>query len=403
MYELIWKGKEIAKEKANIPTETEFKVLEDYQSKNMLIAGDNLDVLKHLNQTHDGAFKLIYIDPPYNKGGNYIYDDGFTSHDHWLNMMYPRLQLAKNLLRDDGVICISVDQNEAYHVVILCNEIFGERNRVTDLIWKKKGGAKGIPPRNFVTVNHEFIICFAKDASKFKFKGELRDITDFKNPDLDPRGPWRSENMRTNVIGRKKTKITDPSTGKVYEDTWAFSQKRIKEMQKDNRLLFGRTVSQKKFLSDYKNPNKPICSILKSEDVGFTTTGAYDLKKLFGTRDIMSYPKPVRLMSWIVQQCTDEGDLVLDFFAGSGSTAQGCFNASATDGKDRNWVMVQLPLRLDPKDATHNKAREFLQGIGKPEELIEITKERIIRAGKHERASVIGRSMLTKFNYCKVV
>ena len=403
MYELIWNGKATSKEKYTSPVTTKFTVEEDYQSENMLISGDNLEAMKHLKKTHSNAFKMIYIDPPYNKGGNYIYDDEFTNHDHWLNMMYPRLMLARDLLREDGVICISVDQTEAHNVIHLCTEIFGASNRITDLIWKKKGGAKGVPPINFVTVTHEFIVCFAKDVKKFKFRGDLRDTGKFSNPDQDPRGPWRPEAMQSSVIGKAKSKITDPKTGKVYEKAWAFSDKKIQQLLADDRILFGTNVMQKKFLSDYSNPHKPICSNLDPEVVGFTRSGAADLMKLFGTKNIMSFPKPVKLMSWLIQQCTNEGDMILDFFAGSGSTAQGCFNAMAKDGKDRKWVMVQLPLPLTPNDCTHDAAREFLRNLGKPEELIQITKERIIRARDFEYAGVVGNKHKNAFNFCKVV
>ena len=234
---------------------------EDNGSENMIIRGDNLEALKALLPRYEGRIKCIYIDPPYNTGNEgWVYNDNvndpkikkwlgevvgkegedLTRHDKWLCMMYPRLKLLQKLLADDGAIFISIDDNELANLKLICDEIFGKSNFIETIIWDKKAGAKGVPPRSMLVNVHEYIVVYSK-KSLFSFVGKLRraETDGFSNPDNDPRGPWRMSNIKSTTKSNDEAfTITDPKTGKQYTNTWAFSVESLKKMISEGRILW---------------------------------------------------------------------------------------------------------------------------------------------------------------------
>ncbi len=299
-YELTWAGKADAKRIAreDIVGKTLKYIPEDSKAadttENLYIEGDNLEVLKLLRQNYYGAIKVIYIDPPYNTGNDFVYNDSFEMgkeeadivdgvrsntgeqysvnkessnrfHANWMNMIYTRLKIAKDLLTDDGAIFVSIDENEHENLLCIMNEIFGERNYVDSVIWDKKSSAKGVPPRNMMVNVHEYIVVYQK-SDAFSFIGEARDADadGFKNPDNDPRGPWRESNIKstTRLIEEAFT-IVDPNTGREYTNTWAFSRESLERMIKEDRILWKETLpKQKEFMYEMTNENKATACLL---------------------------------------------------------------------------------------------------------------------------------------------
>ena len=347
----------------------------------MLIEGENLEVLRVLQKSYYGKVKMIYIDPPYNTGNDsFVYPDDYSEtldeyqkrtgekneagylnkqslwkknskesgqyHSAWLSMMYPRLYLARNLLRDDGVIFISIDDNEAANLKLLCDEVFGAENFVANIIWEKKSSAKGVPPRNMMVNVHEYIVAYQK-SDRFKFSGEKRDeIKDgFKNPDNDPRGSWRESNIKstTKPIEQSFT-IVDPNTGREYTNTWAFSKESLESMISENRILWKESLpKQKEFMAEMTNENKAIKSSWGVFDPQSTTVS---LKKLLPEVQFDN-PKPLNLMEYLLRVGTQKNDIILDFFAGSGTTAQAVMELNLEDGGNRQCICVQMPELLD--------------------------------------------------------
>ena len=318
-------------------------------TENIYIEGDNLDALKLLQETYLGKVKMIYIDPPYNTGNDFIYEDDFSQsadeylgnsgqfdeegnrlvqntesngrfHTDWLNMLYPRLRLAKNLLTDDGAIFISIDENELVNMGKICDEIFGRENFVECFVYDKKAAAKGVPPVNMVCGVHEYIYIYAKRFSKFSFLGIPRSKEGFSNPDNDPRGIWRNTNIKS-TTSENSFIIMDPATGNQFEDTWAFSQKELNKMIQEDRLIFPKNkngqVRAKEFYSEFKNANTPIKSSLGLYDAQWNTEM---LSKLMKGKYFQN-PKHLRLMMDIIAFTLPDDALILDFFSGSATTA----------------------------------------------------------------------------------
>ena len=418
-YQLDWPGKQAARAAAAVPSicklvDVPGDGVDSDTTGNLFIEGDNLDALKLLQQTHRDAFKLIYIDPPYNTGRDFTYQDDRTEteadyllrtgqvsasgvplvdnpetvgrfHSQWLSMLLPRLMLARQLLRSDGAIAVSVDDNEVGRLTCLLDEVFGKENRVVDFIWRTKPGAKGVPPRTMVTQNHEYILLYARDASKFRLKGRPRDLSAFSNPDNDPRGPWKKDNMKSTVSGGSEYSIVDPATGRSFKARWAFSESTVQTMISEGRVIFPANDSawpaQKSFLNDYQNKTIPLLSILDHE-LGGTADGAKDIAAVLGSRDVFAYPKPVKLLSFLVSQiATQPDDTVMDFFAGSGTFGEAVLKANADDEIARSFVLVQLDDQLDPNKPSHTAAIDLCRSIDKPCNIAEIAKERIRRAG----------------------
>ena len=369
-------------------------------TENLYIEGDNLEVLKLLRENYLGKIKIIYIDPPYNTGNDFIYSDDYKKslddyvagsgqidetgnqlvqntesngrfHSDWLNMIYPRLKVARDLLRNDGAIFVSIDEHEHANLLKVMFEIFGRDNYIDSIVWDKKASAKGVPPRNLMVNVHEYIVAFQK-SDEFKFIGERRDAEEdgFKNPDNDPRGPWRVSNIKstTKPIEEAFT-ITDPDTGRQYTNTWAFSKESLDRMIKEKRILWKESLpKQKEFLYEMTNENKAIKSNWGVFDAQSTTVF---LKKLL-PQVHFDNPKPINLMKYLVSVSLGEG-ILLDFFSGSGTTAQAIMENNEEDGKKRQFILVQIPDPLDPS------TEAFKSGI---KTICHIGEERLRRVGE---------------------
>jgi adenine-specific DNA-methyltransferase len=405
-YGLTWPGKAEAIKAAQRPSLGTLRPkagegISEETTGNLIIEGDNLEVLKLLQKAYLGKIKMIYIDPPYNTGNDFVYEDNFADplagyleqtgqtadgkrlstntetagryHSNWLSMMYPRLTLARNLLREDGVIFISIDDNEVANLRKICDEVFGEENFVADLTWVTKTAPKGVPTRTMLVPNLEHVFVFKRSES-FSFRGIPRDKNQFSNPDNDPRGPWKADNMKSTLSSAKIFTIRDPLTGNEYSNAWAFSKESIDKMIATGKVIFplkpDGVPRQKRFMSEYLNENVPIVSHL---GVFHTETATNQLKALFDETKVFDFPKPVSLLSQLVDQGSDPSALILDFFAGSGTTAQAVLEMNEEDGGNRKFILVQLPEVVDEDSAA---AKAGFANIA------EITKERVRRVIK---------------------
>ena len=372
-------------------------------TENIYIEGDNLDALKLLQETYLGKVKMIYIDPPYNTGKDFIYEDDFSQsadeylgnsgqfdeegnrlvqnsesngrfHTDWLNMMYSRLRIAKDFLAEDGAIFVSIDKHEHASLVQIMSEVFGTKNYIDSIVWDKKASAKGVPPKNMMVNVHEYIVVYQKGGgSAFRFIGEQRDeeADGFKNPDNDPRGPWRESNIKstTKPIEEAFT-IADPETGRQYTNTWAFSKESLERMIAERRILWKESLpKQKEFLYEMTNKNKAIKSSWGVFDAQSTTVF---LKELI-PQIHFDNPKPIRLMKYLVSVAASPEDYVMDFFSGSATTAHAVMQLNAEDGGHRKFIMVQLPEQTDSKSEAYKAGYKTICEIGE---------ERIRRAGK---------------------
>ena len=364
-------------------------------TENLYIEGDNLEVLKLLQSSYLNSIKMIYIDPPYNSGSDFVYTDDFADgiahykevtgqatksnpetagryHTNWLNMMYPRLKLARNLLTDDGVIFISIDENEMVNLGKICNEIFGETNFVECLVYDKKAAAKGVPPKNMVVGVHEYIYCYAKNKNLFSFIGIKRSRDGFSNPDNDPRGLWRNTNIKS-TTSDKKFIITDPQTGNQYCDTWAFSELELNKMISEGRIIFPNNINgqvrAKEYYNEFSNINTPIKSSLGLYDAQWNTEM---VSELMGGKFLQN-PKHLKLMKYLVNATINSTEIVLDFFSGSATTAHAVMQLNAEDGGHRRFICVQLPEKTDEQSEAYKAGYKTICEIGK---------ERIRRAGE---------------------
>ncbi len=409
-YQFTWPDKRVANRLANIPTTMTLRPCREESvdfdhTQNLYIEGDNLDVLKVLRETYLGKVKIIYIDPPYNTGNDFVYNDNFAQsrdkfeetnglfdeegnqiidpmqrntesngrfHTDWLNMIYPRLKVARDLLKEDGAIFISIDENEHSNLLSVMNEIFGEANYVDSIVWDKKASAKGVPPQSMMVNVHEYIVVYCKSL-EFKFIGEKRDAEKdgFKNPDNDPRGPWRESNIKSTIKPIEDAfTIIDPNTGKRYTNTWAFSKESLEKMISEGRILWKESLpKQKEFMYEMTNENKAIKSSWGVFDAQSTTVY---LKHLIPEVKFDN-PKPINLMSYLVEVTLGKDSTILDFFSGSATTAHAIMKLNAEDGGNRKFIMVQLP------ELTDEKSEAYKAGY---KNICEIGKERIRRAGK---------------------
>lgn len=409
-YQFTWPDKRVANRLANIPTTMTLRPCREESvdfdhTQNLYIEGDNLDVLKVLRETYLGKVKIIYIDPPYNTGNDFVYNDNFAQsrdkfeetnglfdeegnqiidpmqrntesngrfHTDWLNMIYPRLKVARDLLEEDGAIFISIDENEHSNLLSVMNEIFGEANYVDSIVWDKKASAKGVPPQSMMVNVHEYIVVYCKSL-EFKFIGEKRDAEKdgFKNPDNDPRGPWRESNIKSTIKSIEDAfTIIDPNTGKQYTNTWAFSKESLEKMISEGRILWKESLpKQKEFMYEMTNENKAIKSSWGVFDAQSTTVY---LKHLIPEVKFDN-PKPINLMSYLVEVTLGKDSTILDFFSGSATTAHAIMKLNAEDGGNRKFIMVQLPELTDEKNEAYKAGYKNICEIGK---------ERIRRAGK---------------------
>jgi len=424
-YQFTWPDKRKAVLAANAPiTSTLRPVVADsvgkdgtpgsFDSENLYIEGDNLEVLKLLQETYLGKVKMIYIDPPYNTGNDFVYEDDFAQsaaeylagsgqydeagnrmvtntesngrfHTDWLNMIYPRLKLAKDLLSDDGVIFISIDDNEQENLKKCCDEIFGGQNFVAQLIWERAFSPKN--DARFVSNSHDYVLVFAKDINQFKI-GRLPRTEEanarYSNPDNDPRGVWMSSDISVKTYNAAcDYPITAPS-GRVIEPPagrcWSLSKNAFLERLQDNRIWFGPDGNGvpriKRFLSDLKHEGMVPTSIMFYKEVGHSQEGA---KEVTGLMDagVFDGPKPVRLLLRLLTlaNLTDDS-VVLDFFSGSGTTAHALMKYNVEQNKRCKFIAVQVAQETD-QGGTAAQA-------GYPN-ICEIGKERIRRAGKKIR------------------
>ena len=348
-------------------------------TENLIIEGDNLEVLKLLQKSYLGKIKMIYIDPPYNTGNDFIYPDNFSEslqtyleytgqvdaegrkfgtnteadgrfHSRWLNMMYPRLYLARNLLSDDGVIFISIDDHEIDNLRKLCDLVFGEESTIGTITWRRRQVADNRNLNNFST-DHEYVLVVAKTNGALL--GEAKDLAKYSNPDNDPRGPWMSDNLTGLANAKERPNlhydIIHPVTGVPYPPLpsrgWGYEKKRMLQLIAEERILWptkpdGRP-RLKRFLKDIRSHFTGFSSV---QEPGYTTDGTRELEDLFGEK-ILGFPKPKKLVSLLLSQATtaNGGDLVLDFFAGSGTTADAVLDLNKRDGGNRRFILVQIP------------------------------------------------------------
>ncbi len=419
-YSFTWNGKSKARMIAQTPSTGTLRPCKeesvDWDStQNIFIEGDNLEVLKLLQKSYHKKVKMIYIDPPYNTGKDFVYKDNFKDniknykeitgqvdgegrnlsnnpetsgryHTDWLNMMYPRLKLARNLLKDDGVIFISIDDSEASNLMKICDEVFGEENFIADLIWQKKFSRAN--DASYFSTMHDHILCYAKrtklnnngDSWELKLLPRGDEIPDgYSNPDDDYRGPWTSVVLSAKSGTEKLIyEITTPSGRKCLPPDgrfWGVNRDRFNELVEDNRIWFGNDGSGiprlKTFLSEVQDGLRPN-TIWFHQEVGHNQEGRQEVKKLFDDKGYFDGPKPVRLLDRIIQISNlSSDDIVLDFFAGSATTGHAVVNHNACNETSFKYILVQLPEVCD------EKTEAFKAGY---KTIAEISKERIRRS-----------------------
>lgn len=388
-------------------------------TQNLYIEGDNLEVLKLLQTAYYRKVKMIYIDPPYNTGNDFVYADDFADpmarykevtqqttksnpetmgryHTNWLNMMYPRLRLAANLLRDDGVIFISIDDNEVTNLRKVCDEVFGEENFVASVIWEKK-----YSPANdakWLSDNHDYILIYAKQKEIWRPKLLPRSDEQnsrYTNRDNDPRGVWKAADMTVKSysaaydypITTPSGRVVTPSEGRC----WNTSKENFEKLVEDNRIWFGENGDNmpavKKFLTEVKDGMVPL-TIWKYSEVGHNQEGRQELKKLFDDKGYFDGPKPTRLLNRILKIANLESDsIILDFFSGSATTAHAVMQLNAEDGGNRRFILVQLPELCDEKSEAYKAGYKNICEIGK---------ERIRRAGKKLKDTLESSGLLVR-------
>ena len=436
-YQFTWPDKSKAILLANAPVNAALRPCREESvdfdnTKNLYIEGDNLDVLKCLKENYLHQVKMIYIDPPYNTGSDFVYEDDFAEsaeeyrsrsgqfdeqgnrlvtnaesngrfHTDWLNMIYPRLKVAYDLLRMDGVIFISIDDHEVDNLKKVCNEIFGEKNFIAQLVWERAFSPKN--DARFISNSHDYIVMFARNIESFKIgrlpRTEEADAR-YSNPDNDPRGVWQSDNMTVKTYSPSGDyPITLPS-GRVVEPPagrcWSLSAKAFAERLRDNRIWFGSdgngTPRIKRFLNELKFDGMAPTSILFYKDVGHSQEGAQEVIKLFGNKGVFDGPKPVRLLQRLITLANlNDDSIVLDFFSGSATTAHALMKTNAEKDTHCKFILVQLP-----EDVSVTKKDQGYKTI------CEIGKERIRRAGSKikEESPLTTQNLDTGFRVLKL-
>ncbi|RGR57112.1 site-specific DNA-methyltransferase [Agathobacter rectalis] len=422
-YELTWAGKKNAKRIAqeDVIGRTLKFIPEDSKeadtTENLYIEGDNLEVLKLLRQNYYGAIKMIYIDPPYNTGNDFIYNDSFEMeqeesdiaegvrnevgeryivntksdnryHANWMNMIYPRLMIAKDLLTDDGAIFISIDDNEIDNVLKICNEIFGEINYVAIFPWRKRTAKSDVPYG--ISQDFEWILCYAK-TTNFKCSIDGKERKYFTTEDF-PEKPWRIHDLTKQTTASERPNsfftIKNPKNGSEYpanpNRTWAITQETFEQYYQDNRIVFPGDYSflniSKPALRYWKeddmrkagdNFGKIAVSTKLPDDIGMSQDGTKEITNLFSGK-IFPFPKPTSLVKFLCKICTGKDDIILDFFSGSSTTAQSVMELNYEDNANRKFIMIQLSELLDKSSEAHKLGYINLCQLGK---------ERIRRAG----------------------
>lgn len=415
-YQFTWPNKRKAILAANAPINKTLRPCREESvdfdnTENLYIEGDNLDVLKLLQETYLGKVKMIYIDPPYNTGKDFIYNDDFKQsteeyiensgqldgegnrfvantesngrfHTNWLNMIYPRLKLAKDLLSDDGVIFISIDDNEADNLRKICDEIFGENNFLAQVIWERAFSPKN--DAKFFSVSHDYVLIYARSIEVFSIGLLPRSAESdarYKNPDNDPHGPWTSDNMTVKSYSANYDYPIKTPNGTIYYPPagrcWFTSKERMQKLIENGAVWFGNNGGNmpriKRYLSDVQQGMTPI-TIWKYLDVGHNQEARQELKKLFDEKAYFDGPKPIRLLNRILTIANvKKDDFILDFFSGSATTAHAVMQLNAEDGGKRKFIMVQL------QEECAENTEAYKAGY---KNICEIGKERIRRAGQ---------------------
>lgn len=450
-YQFTWPDKRAANRLANTPTTMTLRPCREDSvdfdnTQNLYIEGDNLDVLKVLRETYLGKVKMIYIDPPYNTGNDFVYNDEFAQsksefeqnsglfdeegnqtidpmlrntesngrfHTDWLNMIYPRLKVARDLLTDAGVIFISLDDKEVANLVKICTEIFGERNFVGNIIWQSR---TSISNDDEISTNHNHTLVYSKNREQLTFGGDDIDASEYVNLDNDPRGPWKLVPIDANHIGGDTNyPIRNPKTGVDYYPPngriWCYNKQTLESLMEDGRIKFGLTddsspkrklfLNERKAKGDCKTPS----SILL--DAGTTKSGTSEIMSLFENEKVFDYPKPTTLITRLMKYgYLNNDDIIMDFFSGSGTTAHASFAYNIKENKKVKFLLVQMPENLERNLQTAaNDAKKsmrfainMLDSIAKPHFLTEIAKERIRRAGKKIREENADKEGINKLD-----
>lgn len=418
-YEFTWVGKKASIVEANRPIRKTLRpCIEESrnwdETENLYIEGDNLEVLKLLQESYLGKVKMIYIDPPYNTGNDFIYRDDFKQtaaeydeesgvfdedenrlfkntdsngrfHSDWCSMIYPRLMLARNLLSDDGVIFISISDSEFHNIKKMLDEIFGAENYLGDILWNS---TKSVTNTALISVSHTYNLVYFKKMEYFvenRLEFRLPDTGEgFENPDNDPRGAWKADPFQVGGWRpNQQYEIVNPNTGVIYKPnpncSWKNDYKHFLELLKDNRIVFGKSgdggPQRKRFIWEAEERGK----VAKTwwDDVETTTNGTQQLKKLFDGISLFDNPKPIGFISKLMQLSSKRNCLILDFFSGSATTAHAVMQLNAEDGGNRKFIMVQLPEPCDEKSEAYKAGYKNICEIGK---------ERIRRAGDKIKA-----------------
>ena len=427
-YQFTWPDKKKAMLAANAPIAATLRPVRadsvgrdgapgGWDSQNLYIEGDNLDVLKLLQETYLGKVKMIYIDPPYNTGNDFVYEDDFAEdaeeyigrsgqfddqgnrleqntesngrfHTDWLNMLFARLKLAKTLLADNGLIFISIDEHESHNLRKICDEIFGAQNFITQIVWEKRY-TRSNNAKRFTTLT-EPVLCYAKNIEhiqEIKEKRSEKADSIYSNPDNDPRGVWTSVSY-VNPASREQRPnlvypLINPFTGKTVEhptNAWKYERATYEKHVAENRLYWGQNGENtyprlKKFLSEMDGGMVPV-DLWRQEDTGTTDKASKELESLLG-RSVFDFPKPkelvMRIISLIVNGDSGSDDIILDFFSGSATTAHAVIQLNAVDGGHRRFILVQVPEKTDPTSGAYKAGYSTICEIGK---------ERIRRAGR---------------------
>ncbi|HFG6955698.1 site-specific DNA-methyltransferase [Acinetobacter baumannii] len=411
-YRLDWVGKKEAILTANAPIAKTLRPCRDEsinfdKTENLFIEGDNLEALKLLQENYLGKVKMIYIDPPYNTGNDFIYEDDFAEstnaffeksnqvdeegnrliantdsngrfHSDWLSMMYSRLKLARNLLAEDGFIFINIDDTEQSNLRKLCDEIYGQANFIANIAWQHSMQSKN--DEKFFSRNYNHLIVYRKAFSNtiFRLPRTEQDNKNYSNPDNDPKGLWRAGDFRSpNLRNTLKFKIQTPNGGFIEppENGWRWSEESIKQKIRSGEIIFSQDqtkIIRKIYLIDQEGRVPE--NLWSGDDAGTTRQANSELKEIFGGEVVFDTPKPTKLIQRIMKLLKDEKDyIILDFFAGSSTTADAVMQLNAEDSGSRKFIMVQLPEKTDEKSEAYKAGYPTIS---------EISKERIRRAGK---------------------
>lgn len=435
-YQLNWPGKREALLAANAPIAKTLRPCREESvdfdtTRNLFIEGDNLDALKLLQETYLGKVKMIYIDPPYNTGNDFIYDDDFAEsseeylrrsnqkdadgaalvanteangrfHSDWLSMMYPRLKLARNLLRDDGVIFISIDDCEVHNIRKMCDDIFGSENFIAQNVWQKRYSREN---RGIIGDAHEYAIVYAKNVIEFKDVSNKVAITEaqkraYSNDDGDSRGPWRAIPMTAQGYRPNQMYEIESPSGKIFTPPpgrcWSMIESEFLKLKESGRIYFGKNGDAQPGVIRYLSEVKGVVpwTWWPHEETGHTDEARKEIKDILGNIDVFDTPKPVRLIRRMIDIATQSDDIVLDFFSGSATTAHAVMNSNSEDDGSRQFIMVQIP---EPCNVNNESKKSTFNNIA------DIGKERIRRVGRKLReGNVLGQNLDVGFRVLKV-